>query len=209
MNESRPEADVEYSRATVASEGLSGRLDGVSAAPAKGRSAAPSNDRAGVPLYAARMLAVAAAIALLVAEPLALIRVQTAAGHRVVLTVTAGSHHSYALIPIALLALVLAWALGRPPADRAAALALVGLGLAVLGIALLGDLPEIHRTGLIGRAATGLHDARTVAGAGLYIETLGAILLLAAGVVALVAGLRPRPETRSSTLQSGGRRSAS
>jgi hypothetical protein len=143
-------------------------------------------------LNAARMLAVVGAAALLVAEPLALIRVQTVAHHRVALTISAGSHHSYALVPIAVLAVVLAWMLGHAPAIRAAAGGLIVLGLVVLGIALLADLPEIHRTGIVGRAATGLHNAHTIAGAGLYVETFGAVLLLAAGVAALVLarGLR-------------------
>jgi hypothetical protein len=150
------------------------------------------------------MLALAGAVALLVAEPLALIRVQTA-GHRVTLTISAGSHHSYALVPIAVLALVLVWALGRPSATRAAALALILLGLAVLGIALLGDLPDIHQTGIIGRAVTGLHHARTIAGAGLYVETLGAVLLMAAGVAALLPALGAMGRRRPATIRSGGR----
>jgi hypothetical protein len=150
------------------------------------------------------MLAVAGAIALLAAEPLALIRVQTAAQHRVALTVSAGSHHSYALVPIAVLAILLAWTLPRPAALRPAAVALVLLGLAALGIALLADLPDIHRTGVVGRAATGLHDAHTIAGAGLYVETLGAILLLAAGVVALLPAVRSGPRPRAATIRTGG-----
>jgi hypothetical protein len=160
-------------------------------------------------VHAARILALAGAIALLVAEPLALISVQTAAGHRVVLTISAGSHHSYALVPIAVLAILLAWALTRPSAARAAAVALILLGLAVLGIALLGDLPDINRAGLVGRAATGLHNARSVAGAGLYVETLGAVLLLAAGVTALVPALGARRRRRPPTIKPDGRRSAS
>jgi hypothetical protein len=150
------------------------------------------------------VLALAGAVALLVAEPLALIRVQTAADHGVVLTISAGSHHSYALVPIAVLAILLGWALARPSAGRAAAAALIGLGLAVLGIALLGDLPEIHRSGLVGSAATGVHTARTVAGAGLYIETLGAVLLLVAGVTALVPALGAARHGRPATAPSDG-----
>ena len=193
MNASRPEAEVEYSRATAASEALETRPDGASGASA------------GASLYVARMLALAGAIALLVAEPLALIRVQTAAHHQVVLTISAGSHHSYALVPIAVLAILLAWALARPSAGRPAAVALILLGLAVLGIALLGDLPDINRTGIVGRAATGLHNARSVAGAGIYVETLGAVLLLAAGVTALVSALGLPRRGRSATVRSGGR----
>jgi hypothetical protein len=191
MTESRPEADFEYSRATVASSGLEAPSDGA------------SDGSRGPSLYAARMLSAAGAVALLVAEPLALIRVETAAGHRVVLTISAGSHHSYALVPIAVLAILLAIVLGRPSATRAAAVALLLLGLAALGIALLADLPDIHKAGIVGRAATGLHDARTIAGAGLYIETLGGILLLAAGVTALVPVGRV-PRRRAATVRSGG-----
>jgi hypothetical protein len=193
MTASRPEAEPKYSRARAASGGRGARADGGSEAPA----------RASV--HAARLLALAAAAALLVAEPLALIRVQTAAAHRVVLTISAGSHHSYALVPLAVLAIALAWALGRPSARRAAAAALLLLGLVALGIALLGDLPEIHRSGIVGRVATGLHNARTVAGAGLYVETLGAILLLAAGVTALVPALGVRQRRRAATVRSGPR----
>jgi hypothetical protein len=143
-------------------------------------------------LNAARVLAVAGAAALLVAEPLALIRVQTVAHHRVAVSISAGSHHSYALVPVAVLAIVLAWTLGHASARRAGAAGLLVLGLAVLGIALLGDLPQINRTGIVGRAASGLHNARTVAGAGLYVETLGAVLLLAAGSIGLVLARRVR-----------------
>lgn len=193
MTASRPEAEAKYSTAPPASRGRGARSDG------------GSDGSGGMSLYAARMLAMAGVIALLVAEPLALIRVQTAARHQVVLTISAGSHHSYALVPIAALAILLAWALGRPAAARAAAAALVFLGLAALGIALLGDLAEIHRTGIVGRAATGLHNAHTIAGAGLYVETLGAVLLLAAGVTALVPNLLASRHDRSATVRSGGR----
>ena len=193
MTASRPEAEEKYSRTPPASRGHGARSGGGSEGPG------------GMPLYAARVLALAGAIALLVAEPLALIQVQTAAHHRVVLTISAGSHHSYALVPIAALAVLLAWALGRPSATRAAAAALILLGLAVLGIALLGDLPEIHRTGIVGRAATGLHNAHTIAGAGLYVETLGAVLLLAGGLTALVPALLAFRHDGPATVRPGGR----
>jgi hypothetical protein len=193
MNASRPEAEVKYSRDRATPGGPRARAGG------------GSRGSQATSLHAARMLALAGAIAMLVAEPLALIRVQTAARHRVLLTITAGSHHSYALVPIAVLTVVLAWVLGRPPATRAAATALILLGLAVLGIALLGDLPDVHRTGIVGRAATGLHDARTTAGAGLYVETLGAVLLLAAGVTALVPALGTSRGAGPANIRSGGR----
>jgi hypothetical protein len=77
--------------------------------------------------------------------------------------------------------------------------ALVLLGLLALGIALLGDLPAVHRAGVVGTPATGLRDAHTVAGAALYLETLGAIALLAGGAVGLTLGAPLRTRPRSQT----------
>jgi hypothetical protein len=127
-----------------------------------------------------------AAVMLAVAEFLPLYRVRTDAGHRIVSTVSAGAHHSYALLPLAVFAALLASGLGRSGWPVPAALVL--LGLAALGIALIGDLPAVHRTGLLGTPATGLHEAHTVAGAALYLETLGAIALLASGAAGLILG---------------------
>lgn len=200
MTASRPEAEHKYSRTPGASGGRGTRIGGGSEGSAGSPAGRGPGRSATASVHAARLLALAGAAALIVAEPLALIRVQTAAAHRIAVTISAGSHHSYALVPLAVLAVVLAWALGRPPATRAAAVALILLGLVALGIALLGDLPDIHRSGIVGRVATGLHNARTIAGAGLYVETLGAILLLAAGITALVPAFASR---RPGTVRSG------
>jgi hypothetical protein len=130
-----------------------------------------------------------AAATLIVAEFVPLYRVRTDVGHHIVRSVSAGSHHSYALLPMAVLAALLAGALGRSGWPVPAALAL--LGLAALGIALLGDLPDVRRAGVLGSPATGLRDAHTVAGAALYLETFGAIALLAAGATGLTFSARP------------------
>jgi hypothetical protein len=84
--------------------------------------------------------------------------------------------HSVALILIGLFALVMtAGALrGARPAMGAVAVA----GIVVLLIALIGDLPDVHKTGVIGQ----LYDnARANPKLGYYLETLGGALLLLAG----------------------------
>jgi hypothetical protein len=174
MTASRPEAEPEYSRGQATLRGALTRL--------RGRS-----ERAwSVPPQAVQGVALVAAVMLAVAEFLPLYRVRTDAGDRIVSTVSAGSHHSYALLPLALLAALLAGGLRRSGWPVPGALAL--LGLAALGIALIGDLPAVHRAGLLGTPATGLHEAHTVAGAALYLETLGAIALLVSGAAGLMLG---------------------
>jgi hypothetical protein len=174
MIASRPEADAKYSRGRAALRRALGRLNGRS----------ERNWR--VSPRAVQAIALIGSAALVVAEFEPLYRVRTDVGHQVVRSVSAGSHHSYALLPLAALAALLAGTLGRAGWPVAAALAL--LGLAVLGITLLGDLPDVHRAGVLGTSATGLQDAHTVAGAALYLETLGAMALLAAGAAGLVFG---------------------
>ncbi|HEV7846629.1 MAG TPA: hypothetical protein VGO83_10270 [Thermoleophilaceae bacterium] len=91
---------------------------------------------------------------------------------------------SVALLLLGLLTFVMGSgaAFGR---SRPAALALIGIGLVVLGIAVLGDLPASDDTGLIGRDYA---EATASAGAGLWFELVGGALAAGAGVVRL---LRP------------------
>jgi hypothetical protein len=104
--------------------------------------------------------------------------------------------HSFALLLIAAFALVMtvgAWR-GARPAMAAVAVA----GIAVLLIALIGDLPDVHKTGAIGE----LYDnARANPKTGYYLETLGGALLLLAGGGMLITTHPPRnadpgPHTR-------------
>jgi hypothetical protein len=101
--------------------------------------------------------------------------------------------HSFALLLIGTFALVMtvgAWR-GARPAMAALAIA----GLAVLLIALVGDLPDVHKTGVIGD----LYDnARANPKAGYYLETLGGALLLLAGggLLLLGSGADSSPRTR-------------
>ena len=66
------------------------------------------------------------------------------------------------------------------------------LGVATLLIALLGDLPDAHATGLIGSSANQYVQGVSSPSAGLYLETLGAVLLLVSGGVGfLMLGSAP------------------
>lgn len=172
MNVSEPEADTEYSRAPTAPEGRErpvaggsrGGLSGVRPAVVTG--------------------ALVAAVLLLVAEFLPLFEVRTSARHSTMTTVGSGSHHAYALLPIALLAALLAWSWWRSP-SRLAVLALAVLGVASLVIALGRDLPDAQSNGLERSGGTYVTAAASPR-AGLYLETAGGLVLLISSAAGLL-----------------------
>jgi hypothetical protein len=130
------------------------------------------------------------ALLLAVAEFTTLFEVHSSARRAAVQTVSAGSHHSYAMIPIALLALILTSGVWLTD-SRVALLALAVLGLIALLIALVGDLPDAQATGLVRSAGapgtrTGLANATSSPAIGLYLETLGGVLLLITGGLGLL-----------------------
>ncbi len=194
MSASRPEADIEYSRAPRASRG---RPD----AARKGQTQ-PAN-RPAVPLVA--VVWVGAAL-LAAAEFAPLLRVHSGAYRAgVIETIQTGSHHSYALLPVALLAVAMA-AVARATGNRLA-LASIGLvGLVALGIALLGDLPDAHAAGLLRQGGTYVEATSSVA-LGFYLETLGGVVLVLAAGSALLLSATGRPPIRRPTIVRG--RSAS
>jgi len=102
---------------------------------------------------------------------------------------SAGGHHGYALAVIAVGIVVMSFGavLGG---SRPAAVAVLLLALAALGVALVVDLPDTDQTGLIGRT----YDAAVAEPrAGLYLEIAGGcVALLGAAVILAV-----RPERRS------------
>ena len=97
-------------------------------------------------------------------------------------TISGGSHHAYAMLVLGLAALPMAYGAVRT-GTRPAMLALAVLGVIAGLIALVGDLPDIHKTGTIGRDYANAHAYPR---AGFYMETLGAALLLIAGGGGLV-----------------------
>jgi hypothetical protein len=96
--------------------------------------------------------------------------------------------HSFALLLIGGFALVMtvgAWR-GARPAMAAIAVA----GIAALLIALLGDLPDVHKTGVIGQRFA---EAEAKPGVGFYLEIVGSGLVVLAGVVRLLRREREQP----------------
>ncbi len=90
------------------------------------------------------------------------------------------------MVPIALLAALLTWGAtrdGSPPALLAIGL----LGVIALLIALIGDLPDAQASGIVLRG--GHYEAASASpGLGLYLETLGAVLLLITSGAGLLLG---------------------
>jgi hypothetical protein len=191
MSATPPEASTEYSRGSGAS--------GAAGSPRGGGS---GGDRTGVdPGWSAALRATVlgcgllGALMLVVAEFTTLYTVNSATSSGPIQTVSTGSHNSYALIPIALVAAALAYG-AAIRGSRAALLALGALGIATLLIALTGDLPDAHASGVVGSSATHFVSASSSPSAGLYLETIGAVaLVIASGCGVLLS--RPAPTRRA------------
>jgi hypothetical protein len=182
MTAFRPEAESEYSRGPEGISGSDRRSGGPSGASGRGLR---------LTLLAAGLIG---SLLLLAAEFTPLLKVHTTATRAAVATVQTGSHNSYALIPIGVVTIVLTLLVLRTR-NRLALLAGGVLGLVALLIALLGDLPDAQQTGV----THGFVLAKATPSVGLYLETLGAAVLLlsaAAGLLFLPAPDRPRRATR-------------
>jgi len=97
-----------------------------------------------------------------------------------------GEEHAYALVLLGIVAVVMTWGavVGR---SRPAAYAMIAIGAAVVVIALATDVPDIHKTGVLGER---FDSAHAQAGPGLWMEILGGGLVLASGVMAAVGRRR-------------------
>ena len=177
-----PEANTEYSRGTKGSEAL--------LAPGSASVSEP-REPGGTAVLAVALTAALGALLLLVSQFTALYHVHAATSSAAIKTVGTGANHAWAPIPIALLAAALAFAVYRKR-SRAALVALVVLGIVTLLIALLGDLPDAHATGIVGSGASQYSEGTSTPSAGLYMETLGAIVLLISGGVGLLLLGAPR-----------------
>jgi hypothetical protein len=118
------------------------------------------------------------ALLLLVAEFTSLYQVHVATSSTPLESVSGGSDHSYAMVPIALLAGALGIGVWRS-GSRPALLALGVVGVVAVLIALVNDLPDAQATGLAGSATSHYVNASSTPSAGLYMETLGGVLLIA------------------------------
>ena len=103
-----------------------------------------------------------------------------------------GEEHAYALVLLGVVAGLMTWgaAFGR---SRPAGIALLAIGAAVVAIALITDVPDIHKTGVLGER---FENAHAEAGPGLYLEIAGGALVFAAGAMAMAARRPSRPPRR-------------
>ena len=195
-----PGASSEYSRGSGASNGGS-RGDIGPSRRAIRRRPPTSLGAVGALILAGALLA---ALLLFVAEFTSLYQVHVATSPNPLESVSGGANHSYAMIPIALLAAALGIGVWRS-GSRPALLAIGVLGVVAVLIALLGDLPDAQASGLAGTASSRYVGASSTPSAGLYMETLGGVLLIATcGLGFLMLG----PPARPATPGSGPRRTA-
>jgi hypothetical protein len=179
MNATPPEAKAEYSRAPADSGAVSANVSPIPR-----------------PILIGALLG---ALLLLVAEFTPLYEVRTAASPGPIKSIGTGSHQAYALLPIGLLAVVLIYGAWRHH-SRSALMAIGVLGVIALLVALLGDLPDAHTSGLIGNSAR-YTLATSSPKAGLYLETLGAgILVLCSGIGLLLGGAAPSENRGGATV---------
>ena len=161
------------------------------------RSAPVPEPREGrsVALLVVVLAAVFGAILIVVSQFTALYHVHLPTSAAPVKTAGTGANHAWAPIPLALLAVVLAFAVYRYR-NRTALIAIALLGVVTLLIALLGDLPDTHSTGLIGSGAAQYVEGTSSPSAGLYMETLGGIVLLISGGLGFLLLTPPRSSQR-------------
>jgi hypothetical protein len=100
--------------------------------------------------------------------------------------ITGGEHHSYAMVAIAVLTVLMAVGAGLG-GSRPAGVALIVCGVIALAIALIGDLPDTSSTGQVG---PNFDDATADPGPALWLEIAGGCLALGAGALRLLS--RPR-----------------
>jgi hypothetical protein len=174
MTATPPEAKVEYSRA-----------------PEPRQSAVGGSLRPSALVSTSVLGAIfLAAVALVTAELTTLYEVRSGTRGAVVKTVGTGSNHGYAMALIAVCALLLAAGVSRTK-SRPALLAIGVLGIVALLIALVGDLPDAQASGLLPLGG-GYTTASSSPTTGLYLETLGAILLLIASGLGILLGGPPK-----------------
>lgn len=203
----------EYSRKDGASGRVSGR--GRAAIALSGQTAeAPLPEPAPKPAISRRLafprglrpavaaVAAAGALLLVVAEFTTLYGVHVASRSAPIEAISGGSNNSYALIPIALLAVFLALA-GIGGGGRWALAALGVVGAVALLISLLGDLPGAHQSNHLIRFGGKFVLGSSKPSAGMYIETLGAVLLVVAAGLGLLFGESPAGRVRRPAARRG------
>jgi hypothetical protein len=108
-------------------------------------------------------------------------------------TVVGHDQHSFAMLLIGLAALAMSVGIAFAGRARPAMAAVALLGVVALLIALVGDLPDVNSTGVIGQNYA---YATVSAKIGFYMETLGAVALIFSGASMLLLSLSTRPPRR-------------
>lgn len=188
-----PDANTQYSRG---SEPLSSRFPPLRRSVPRPR----SHSREGAPALATTVVAAAlvGALLVLVAQFTALYHLRSATSSAPIRTVGTGASHAWSPLPLALLAAALAIAVhrdeDRTARARTALAAIAVLGIVILGIALLGDLADARASGLIESSASHYLPATSSPSAGLYMETLGAVVLVISGGVGVLMPVGRHPD---------------
>ncbi len=132
-------------------------------------------------------LALVAIVLLLTAEFTTVFQVTVGSLETVKRSATGGANHGYALLIVAVAAVILT--LLALPGARPPAVGLLALAATVLLIALAIDLPDTRGSGRLPESLA-YENARARAGVALTLELVGAVLLAAAGGLLLFAAGR-------------------
>jgi len=138
------------------------------------------------------LLACAAAAAMLGASQFMDIFHLTPPGGEALTAIDASDQHGYAMLVLAIFALILivgVIAYRGQPLGQIAAVALAVCGVVALLIFLIGDLPDLNKTGTLDDPRQSFIDAKAQAQAGFWLELIGALVLTICG--AALATLRP------------------
>ena len=175
MSTSAREATNDYSTGSPPSRGgFRGRIDDVP----RGR-------------LALAALAALAAVLLIVSEFLPLFQIVVGSLETVQEERVGWRNHGFAMLLLALAAVVML--IGALRGARPAMWALAGIGIVVVLIALTVDLPNATEEGLYGER---YDDAEARPASGFFVETLGGVLLVLAGGLMLLTS-PPRDEGAS------------
>jgi hypothetical protein len=127
------------------------------------------------------------ALLLIAAEFTSIYGVHVAGRSAPIETITGGSNNSYAMVPLGLLAVGLGLA-AIGAGGRLALVALAVVGLVALLISLLGDLPGAQESNQLVRFGGRNLLGSSSPSAGMYMETLGGVLLIVAAGLGLLFG---------------------
>ncbi len=140
------------------------------------------------PLWIGRALVAVAAVLLIVSEFLPLYKVVVGTLETEQRTQAGWRNHAFAILLLALATVPML--LGALRGARPAMWALAGIGVVVLLLALTVDLPAARQSGDL-RESVAYEDARAEPAIGFFLETLGGVMLIAAGGLLLLTA-RPR-----------------